>query len=235
MTQSELVERLSSAFPRENTWARALGETYGPGGIDPAGVVHKVLYAVTVTRDVEDLFVEGGYDFLVLHHPFRPTRPIPHFVAHTALDCSPSGLNDIWRDALGMKETRPITDNLGHVGRIEAISFDELCGRVRAVSGHIEGQLRGPGRLVETVAVCTGLGGLIAREAAASGADVFITGELIQPAGSIRMPGIIEMGHTRSERIGVEAVRRVLGPSVLVDGAPLGVDRFQDEVYRSIH
>jgi putative NIF3 family GTP cyclohydrolase 1 type 2 len=234
MIMEDAVTRLLAALPYLETWERSLGECYGPGHIIPERIVRKALYAVTITPEVEDLFMGGGYDFLFAHHPFRPRKAIPHFLAHTAFDCCVGGLNDLWAEKLGLRDANPITDHLGRFGRIEPVSFEALCERIRDISGGIEGQVHGGENMIESVAVCSGLGGWIAREAEATRADVFVTGELSQPAASLAFPGVIEMGHTRSERVGVEVIRRILGSEVQVDAAPLGIDYFSEEIYRPI-
>ena len=177
MKANEVVERLTQAFPRSATWDRLAGEPYGPANVDPAAEVKRVLYCVTATSDVEEFYGRGGYDLLVAHHPFRPVSPIPSVVLHTALDCAPGGLNDIWRVALGIEDARPITGNLGWVGQIAPIDFAELLGRIRAVAGGIDGQVSSSRARIGSVAVCTGLGGMVAAEAAATGADAYVTGE----------------------------------------------------------
>jgi putative NIF3 family GTP cyclohydrolase 1 type 2 len=152
-------------------------------------------------------------------------------VLHTALDCASGGLNDLWCEALGLESVKPITGNLGWVGRIARMPFAHLEARVQAYAGGVEGQVVSPNRAVSSVVLCTGLGGWIADEALATGADVYVTGELVQPADSLGFFGVIEVGHTRSERVGVTAIQRVLGPDVHVDVAPLEIDRWVGEVF----
>jgi putative NIF3 family GTP cyclohydrolase 1 type 2 len=233
MKMQEAVERLLTAVPQSDTWERVNGETYGPEHIAPDACVRRVLYCVTITPEVESYFRKGGYDLLVAHHPFRPQDAIPNVVLHTALDCCSGGLNDQWRDLLQIQDARHITGNLGWFGRIRPIPFQQLRDRVRAFAGGIDGQVYSRKKLrkelVDTVAICAGLGGWIAEEAAATGADVFITGELTQSADALGSPAVIETGHTRSERVGVDFIRQILGPGVEVDVAPLGIDYYGGE------
>jgi putative NIF3 family GTP cyclohydrolase 1 type 2 len=232
MTVEEAVARLLTGVPRSATWRRAAGEAYGPQHTTGSQPVRRALYCVTVTPEVEQFFGTRQYDLLVAHHPFRPTAAIPNIVLHTALDCCAGGLNDLWRDALEMEHARPITDNLGWSGRIRPASFQHLVERVHAFAGGIDGQCSCRKDRIESVAVCSGLGGLVAQDAVATGADLFVTGQLIQPAARLDCPAVIEMGHTRSERVGVITIRRLLGRHVQVDVAPLERDYFAGEVFR---
>lgn len=230
MTQGDAVDRLLAAFPQTDAWPRLAGEAYGPGHLRRARRVSRVLYAVTCTPEVEDACVQGRYQLLVLHHPMRPLRPLPHVVLHTPLDCGVGGLNDLWRDALGIQNARHIVDNLGWYGPCP-MTMAELRRKVHHYVGGFVGQLHSTRYDVSSIAVCTGLGGWIAREAFETGADAFITGELTQPASRIGCPVVIEVGHTRSEQVGARAIRRVLGPGIQVDLPPYGADRFANEIY----
>lgn len=231
MKAEQAVRRLLTAIPESETWERVRGEAYGPQGIVSGADVRRVLYCVTIGPAVEDYWRQGGYDLLVAHHPFRPRSPIPNVVLHTALDSVPGGLNDLWRDALGLEEARPITGNLGWVGRVPKVPFEKLVTRIRDFAGGIEGQVVSAKKSVSSVAICTGLGGFVADEAAATGADVYVTGELTQWAADVGMPAVIEVGHTRSETVGVATIQAVLGPGIQVDAAPLEIDRWAGEVF----
>jgi putative NIF3 family GTP cyclohydrolase 1 type 2 len=225
-----VLDRLLTAIPEAGGWEGALGEPYGPYHINPGAQVRKVLYCVTPTRAVTERVVREEYDLLISHHPFVDGR-VPQLVLHTALDCCPGGLNDQWRDALGLRDARHFDGRLGWYGDIEPMSFDELVVRCEAFCGApLLGQLYTRRELIRSVVICTGLGGMVTRQARSTGADCYILGEATGPAASMGFEAVIEIGHTLSEQVGVHLVRRLL-PELVVDLAPLAEDVFGREVH----
>lgn len=231
MRAYKAISKLLKAAPRSAAWKPYAAEPYGTRNVDPNSNVRRVLYCVTITREVEDYFWQGKYDLLISHHPIMPWSKVPCVILHTPLDCCPGGLNDQWRKALKVRDARPMIDNLGWTGAIGPMPFEEIVARVRGFAGDIIGQIYSKKSMVESVVICTGLGGSVTKEAAATGADVYVTGELMQRADQVGTPAVIEVGHTLTERVGVNWVRAVLGSDVRVDCAPIGMDRFQREVY----
>jgi putative NIF3 family GTP cyclohydrolase 1 type 2 len=85
------------------------------------------------------------------------------------------------------------------------------------------------GEQISSVVICTGLGGMVIDQAAASKADCYITGELF--SSSVKEYGfkaVIEVGHTLTEFIGVDLFRSLL-PALQIDSAPLKIDYFNFE------
>jgi putative NIF3 family GTP cyclohydrolase 1 type 2 len=222
MRVKDVVSALNKGIPKSDSW---IPEHYGPYNIkDYNAPVNKILYCVTATREVVDYFYNNGYDLLISHHPF--VKPdVPQLVYHTALDCCPKGLNDMWRDALGVRDAFHFDKNLGWVGNIDSISFDDLLAKVETFIGHkIIGHQETDGQPIKSVVICTGLGGLVFREAEKTGADCYITGELTF-ADRGKFNSIIEVGHTLTEFIGAKYIQELL-PDIQIDVAPLEMDYF---------
>jgi len=229
----ELAARTTRAVPLEVSWT--VDEPYGPYGIrDWQVAVHRVLYCVTPNEDVIGYFTRNGYDLLISHHPFVVGK-VPQLVLHTALDCCEGGLNDMWRDALGLQRAEHIDGTLGWYGSVGAITPQELSRRVEDFCDLIEGEFWfDPRRVaagINSVAVCSGLGGVIVDRTLSTGADAYVTGELIQAPWKTGFACVIETGHTRSEIHGVRLLRQIL-PEVIVDVAPEGVDAYRGETWR---
>lgn len=220
---------LTRAMPQSETWPTCRGEAYGSHHVDPYLDVTRVLTCVTPTAAVMAHAKMNGYDLVVAHHPFvSPGMPL--MVFHTPLDMCPGGLNDLWRDALEIRNGRKYLDNLGWIGEVEPISFARLTEKVAAFSGDILGIRRAPAdhRMVRIVCVCSGMGGFVEHQVRPLNPDVFVTGQLIQGHG---FTGILETGHTRSEWIMVRFIRRLLEPhGVAVEAAPLHLDVFGREI-----
>jgi putative NIF3 family GTP cyclohydrolase 1 type 2 len=183
---------------------------------------------VTPTDAVIEFFKARKYDLLISHHPF-PVRGIPMLIYHTALDNCLGGLNDIWKDFLDIKNAKHICQNLGWYGKIAPITFSSLVKKIEDFVGDkIQGFAASKKELIESVSFCSGLGGYIVDEALMTGSDAFITGELLHPSFN-GFAAVIEVAHSRTEFQGVSVFRKLL-PEIQVDGAPLSIDYFGNEV-----
>lgn len=218
MKMKDVIKVCGKAIPREVEYTA--GEPYGPYNIDDLDVeVKKALYCVTPSRAIEKFFREGGYDLLISHHPYIVR--VPQLIYHTALDCCEGGLNDMWADALRIEDRKHFDKDLGWVGKLpEPLTLTELVREVEAFCGPVEGQVytKNHGQLIESVSICSGLGGLVDNKAKKYNADCYILGEAIRPAHEMGFNAVIETGHTRSEWIGWRFFTKLLGPhGVYVD------------------
>ena len=236
MKMHDVIDRLIARVPRDVEWSR--GESYGAYNVQGNPDVTKVLYCVTPTVGVRAYMRQHGYQLLISHHPYVAGHGIPQFIAHTALDCAEGGLNDMWRDALDVRQARHFDGTLGWAGEIAPLPFDQLVERCRAFAGGVVGQqyrAAGTDETIGSVVICTGLGGLVLGQAAATGADCYILGENTCPPEQGGFKAIIEVGHTLSEWIGVRVFQQLLAPhGIQVDGAPFDIDRFGNETYEGI-
>jgi len=226
MKINEIITILNNVIPKKDSWPCAT-EEYGPYNIrDFNAEVGKLLYCVTATNEVVQYFRKNNYDLLISHHPY--TKPVPMLVYHTALDCCEGGLNDMWKVALNVQNAHHFDKNLGWAGQIAPLSFDALLAAVEQFIGHqIQGFSASDGSTIKSVVICTGLGGLVFREAEATMADCYITGELTSSHRG-RFKAIIETGHTLSEFMGINLFRQLL-PNVQIDLAPSDIDYFGSE------
>lgn len=225
MKALDVIQRLTRAVPQSVEWSH--GEPYGPYNVDPNSDIQKILFCVTPTKEVIDYFHDNDYDLLVSHHPF--VMGVPQIILHTALDCCEGGLNDVWRDAIGVKDAKHFDGTLGWYGEIEPTSFNSLVKRCEAFIGApIIGQVYSTIDTVKSVVICSGLGGMVTSLARKTNADCYIFGEAVASAQSMGFPAIIEIGHTLSERMGSVLIQSLL-PEIQVDQAPLTIDYFGRE------
>lgn len=145
---------------------------------------------------------------------------------HTNLDQAVGGVNDVLANSLGMQDARPLVAaekgpaanaaiGVGRVGRLPDPLSPEaflgyLCDFFKLPFLRVAGQLP---EEINTVAVCGGSGSELAAAAYASGAQVYVTGEVkhstarwAEAAGFC----IIDAGHFATENPVVEALADVL-------------------------
>jgi dinuclear metal center YbgI/SA1388 family protein len=144
---------------------------------------------------------------------------------HTNLDQAAGGVNDVLADSLGMLDSRPLVPaeknpdaaaiGFGRVGRLADPLSPEafigyLCDFFKLPVLRVAGQLP---EEINIVAVCGGSGSDLAPAAYASGAQVYVTGEVkhstarwAEAAGFC----IIDAGHFATENPVVESLVEVL-------------------------
>jgi len=213
-------------------------------------------------------------DMLITHHPllFRPLSAIHFhtplgsiiqraiqyqmaiFAAHTNLDKTEDGLNDLFARRIGLRNLKVLqissafgntgqTGNppleseahqgIGRVGEMkQAIELKNLAANIKKELNLQEVKFAGkPDLIVTRAAVCTGSGSDLIKSFYASGAQAFISGDLkyhdardIEAAGL----GIIDIGHFGSEHIVVAELAKRL--RILLAERQLEVDVFACEI-----
>jgi dinuclear metal center YbgI/SA1388 family protein len=143
------------------------------------------------------------------------TSGVAHFAAHTNADVAVNGVNDALADALGLIDARPLVPldgqpgvGSGRVGALAArLSLREFA---RLVADRLPATVAGvraagdPERVVRTVALCGGAGDSYLADAAAAGADVYLTSDLrhhvvaefVTEAGN---PAVVDVAHWAGE------------------------------------
>jgi len=143
------------------------------------------------------------------------TGGVAHFAAHTNADVAVNGVNDALADALGLIDARPLVPldgqpgvGSGRVGALAArLSLREFA---RLVADRLPATVAGvraagdPERVVRTVALCGGAGDSYLADAAAAGADVYLTSDLrhhvvaefVTEAGN---PAVVDVAHWAGE------------------------------------
>ena len=187
-----------------------------------------VLLAVDVTEKVIEEAIEKGCGLIITHHPiiFHPLKrlnsasvvercvemAIRHNIAlyacHTNLDSAKGGMS--WRvgEMLGLQDMeilQPTSENAGFgvLGTLpSAMDENAFLGKVKqtfSVEALRHSELLG--REVKRVAICTGAGASLMREARASQCDIYLTADL--KYNDFYTPDshfvVVDMGHFESE------------------------------------
>ena len=162
-------------------------------------------------------------DALFLHRPWKlePEQVAPDLgvvAYHLAFDERLTlGFNSRLAEVLGMsnisvlgeKEGRPI----GMLGEIPTQSFDHCRTHLNEVFGGQDAARAGKNSEVSQVAVVGAMTEALIREAALQGADLYITGQLRQPAQAAVLEtgiGVVAVGHRRCEEWGLQALAGVM-------------------------
>ncbi len=201
--------------------------------------VKKLLVALELRDEVLGEAAELGCQAVLIHHPTifpalsavtddgaaaelvlqAAESRIAVIAAHTNLDATAGGLNDIMASLLGitaMVPLRPATSDptvgLGRVGQASAHTTLETLGNHAGQAFDAPRRYVGdPNAEVRTIACCTGSGGSLIPDALASGADVYVTSDL-KYHDADRAPGLalISLPHARVERIAMKAWSKIL-------------------------
>jgi dinuclear metal center YbgI/SA1388 family protein len=159
--------------------------------------------------------------------------------AHTNLDAARQGTNVQLKALLGLDVIGPLDSDevlcrdeqylgIGLVGLLpRETTLESLAARLNGVLGgtviRITGDLR---KQITRVAVCAGSGGSLMEKALASGAEVFVTGDLkYHDARFAEESGlaVIDIGHFASEKLVLQPFGDFLRSKAKSEGAELEV------------
>ena len=196
--------------------------------------VERILVALDVDDTVVAEAIERSADMIVAHHPaiFRGmkqlrtdlplgrrlaallTHGIAVAAAHTNLDITCGGVNDVLAERLGLEKLSTFittaqadgsAESLGRIGTLPApVAIDDFAHSVRERLGvsHVR-LVRAADRPVRRVAVVGGAGAEFIDTAVRRGADVYLTGDVkyheAQRAAEQGMH-LIDAGHFGTER-----------------------------------
>ena len=204
---------------------------YAPNGLQVAGSeqVQKVVTGVTASLALIEAAIDTGADTLLVHHGYfwkneletitsykqkrikvLLTHDINLIGYHLPLDAHPElGNNAQLAKRWGLVDETP-KEGLLRVGRLsEPCSIDSLIQRVTESLNRTPLHLLGGPEQVEKVAWCSGGAQSYIEEAAALGADVYISGEVSEQTTHLAKElGIhyLAAGHHATERYGVKAL-----------------------------
>lgn len=165
---------------------------------NPNANVKRVLCALDCTSYTIELAKKRGCNVILTHHPliFKPLKSldpsdtvakrviecVKNDIAvlsyHTRLDIVEGGVNDMLSALLGLKNTESFIP-YGRVGEVEEQSFEDFAKKVSQNLNTESLSLVKATNTVKRVAVVSGSGKDEIKEVLASGADTFVTGEVM--------------------------------------------------------
>lgn len=233
MTINELSKYINLKIPRE------LSCSWDNDGLmccpNPDRVVKKALFTMDVTPEAIDHAIEGGYDVIFSHHPLifrgvktlsgdfgipaRLIKLIKNDIAvmsyHTRFDAVDGGVNDALADVFELTDVEKIECEgieLMRVGYLpEELDIEHFVAVVSAKLGCEHLNYATNSGKVHKLALVGGGGGSYIREAAASGADTYLSGEIgyhnLTDCKDYRI-NLVEAGHYFTERIALYNLSR---------------------------
>lgn len=216
---------------------------YCPNGLQVEGKsqISKVITGVTASKALLELAVSRNADAVIVHHGlmwkgdpmtvsgFRKERlacvlsaNLNVFAYHLPLDKHPELGNNVQLGRILGWSTYEIIGSKGliHRGVLDKpCKLSEVVEHVQKVLGHrceVVGQCDS-NRMIKTVAWCTGGAPGYVEEAGLAGADLYLTGELSEPAVHVAAElgvSLLGAGHHATERCGVQALGEWLNRSL---------------------
>lgn len=189
---------------------------------DSSRPIRRLGLALEPAPDLANWTIANCLDALFLHRPWmlQPDQLPPEvgiLAYHLAFDEQLTlGYNSRLASALGLRHLEELghKDNraIGMIGNLTSQPFEDYSDRVRSIFGGCEEVLPFAGT-VSRVAVVGAMNDPLIRAAAAQGAQLYLTGQLRQPALAAVSDtgiGVAAIGHRRTEQWGLRALAGVL-------------------------
>lgn len=235
----------------EKLWPVSLAEDWDVVGLVSGSAdqeIKSVLLTVDVTSEVVEHAKEVGADLIFAHHPMllRGVTSIAEdtakgkvlselvrsniavYSAHTNADSVETGTSAVIAKALGLINSRPIsqsalpTQGIGQIGDIGSMTLGELASKLNDLLPATATGVRVAGsfdRKVSKVALCAGAGDSYSLMALDQGADVFITSDLkhhnsqdileLAKARNVEF-ALIDISHWAAEFVWLETAKQEL-------------------------
>ena len=226
MTVNELSRYMNQRIPRE------LSCSWDNDGLmccpDGTREVKKALFTMDVTPEAIEHAIEGGYDVIISHHPLifkgvktvsgdlgipaRIIKLIKNDISvlsyHTRFDAVDGGVNDALAELFELCDVEKIQCDgieLMRVGELPCeLDIEHFVAMVCAKLGCEHLNFASNSGKVRRLAVVGGGGGSYIRDAAASGADTYLSGEIgyhnLTDCKDYQI-NLVEAGHYFTERI----------------------------------
>ncbi len=200
--------------------------------------IKRALITLDITAEAVEYAKTGGFDTIISHHPliFKGLKSITPDTCvsakaielirggisaisfHTRLDALAGGVNDVFANRLGVKDTVTFGADGEEIGRIgelcEPMALADFAQLVKETLGAPAVLCADAGREVRRVALLGGEGGDDIAAAMAAGADTYVSGRLGYHAmtdASESGMNLIEAGHFYTEFPVCEKLRELVG------------------------
>lgn len=215
---SDIANKMEQLAPRE------LAEPWDNTGLlvgDKDREVKKLMVMLDADKRTIEEAVKSGVDLIVTHHPLfiSPLNTVNDpkiltlienrialYAAHTNLDSTVGGVNDVLAEKLGLKNPQTVTLDTypTRFGEVEPCSLLQFISLVKTSLGIKKVRYVGDlTKEIKTVVILGGSGADLIPYAKMTGADVYVTADMkyhqAQLADDINMC-VVDAGHYETER-----------------------------------
>ena len=209
LNKYDLVRKIEGFAPLETQEKWDSSGWIIDGGVNRE--ISKVLFALTVTKQVVKQAVDKGCDLIISHHPlfYVPLeyRKIDMYCAHTNLDKALGGTTDLLLNALHLKGT-PYGDFVRIVDLDQEMSVEFLKLKLLHISPKLRYVNNNNVKTIRTVGFCAGSGSEFIHE---TPCDAFVTGDLKFHTAIEADKVVFDIGHFESEVFAVKFLRELTG------------------------
>ena len=208
MNKYDIVRRIENFAPLETqeSW-----DTSGWIVENDTAEVNKVMFALTITKNVIKQALKSGCDMIISHHPlfFVPFeyRKINMYCAHTNFDKASGGTTDLLLNALHL-QGKPFGDFVRIVTLQNEMSVEFLKLKLLPISPHLRYVNNNDTRVINTIGFCAGSGSEFIET---TPCDAFVTGDLKFHTAADTEKIVFDIGHFESEIFAVKALRDIAG------------------------
>ena len=208
MNKYEIIQRIENFAPLDTQ------ESWDSSGwiVDlDTSEISKIMYALTITKDVFNQALKKGCDMIISHHPLFEVpleyKKINMYCAHTNLDKAKGGTTDL------------ILEKLGFAGKeygefVRIVEFDspikiaDLREKLLKISPNLRYVNNSGAKSVRRVGFCAGSGSEFIES---SPCDAFVTGDLKYHTACETEKVIFDIGHFESEIFAKELLMKICG------------------------
>ena len=173
--------------------------------------INKVMFALTITKDVFHQALKSGCDIIISHHPLFEVpleyKKINMYCAHTNLDKAKGGTTDLILEKLGFKGYK-YGDFVRIVDFDTPISIDELREKLLKISPNLRYVNNTGAKTVRSARFCAGSGSEFIES---TPCDAFITGDLKYHTVCETDKVVFDIGHFEGEIFARELLMQLCG------------------------
>ena len=206
MNKYEIVQKIENFAPLDTQ------ESWDASGwaVEKAECeVNKILFALTVTKDVFEQAHKENCDMIISHHPlfFVPFeyKIINIYCAHTNLDRAEGGTTDTLIKKLGFKKSENI--DFVRIVKLESpISTEDLKQKLLKISPKLRYINNCGTKEISSIGFCAGSGSEFINE---TDTDAFVTGDLKFHTALDANKLVFDIGHFESEIFAPQILKEI--------------------------
>ena len=208
MNKYDIVRRIENFAPLETQ------EDWDASGwlVDKEGAeVNKVMFALTITKQVIKQALKAGCDMIISHHPLYcipfEYQKINMYCAHTNFDKAIGGTTDLLLNALHL-QGKPFGDFVRIVRPQNEMSVEFLKLKLLPISPRLKCVNNNDIRTIKSIGFCAGSGSEFIET---TPCDAFVTGDVKFHTAVDAQKVVFDIGHFESEVFAVRALRDIAG------------------------